>query len=464
MKMKYSWLFPHFLTILGFILAFVLLLNLLRERRSPSTTIAWLLAIFLVPYVGVPLYIMFGGRKMKKMAGKKAMMPLPEKDSSSSTTDHRPFIRETRDVPFPLRNGNSVEQILTGEDAYWRLMTALKNAQKSIFITTFILGKDATGTAIVNLLAQKAREGVDVCLLLDALGSRTITDRFLADFTQAGGKHAFFMHMLHLPFRGRANLRNHRKIVIIDSETAILGGMNLASEYMGGQKDSRRWQDLSISVQGPIVDDLATVFYSDWQFATQMDIAVESNAQEMVNTDDAVSLQLVPSGPDVNGDPLYEMILASIFAARKRIWIVTPYFIPDEMLLKALGIAARQNVDVRIIVPLMSNHRLADLIRRTYLRQLEADGVKIYQFRPGMLHGKLILIDDSTGITGSANMDMRSMFLNYEIAVFIYSDNQIRRLDEWVERLMRESDVTLKKASVFVDYLEGIARLLSPLL
>ena len=180
--------------------------------------------------------------------------------------------------------------------------------------------------------------------------------------------------------------------------------------------------------------------------------------------DESIPLQLVPSGPDVNEDPLYDTVLASLFNARKRIWIVTPYFIPDEMLLKALCIASRHNVDVRIIVPLLSNHRLADLVRRNYLQQVVDSGGHVYQFRPGMLHGKLIIIDNSLGIVGSMNMDVRSFFLNYEIALFIHSRDMVFKLNTWIYGLMRDSETVLKKQSVFVEYIEGFARLLAPLL
>jgi len=172
----------------------------------------------------------------------------------------------------------------------------------------------------------------------------------------------------------------------------------------------------------------------------------------------------VPSGPDVKEDPLYDTVLASIFNARKRIWVVTPYFIPDEMLTRALCIAAKRRLDVRIIVPLVSNHRMADFARRGYLRQIQEAGGRIYSFKPGMLHGKLILADDTLGIIGSMNMDARSFFLNYEAAIFIYSESVVKQLDSWVSDIMSQCKTGVKKASTVGGFIEGVVRLFAPLL
>ncbi len=460
--MNIVWIIPHFLSMIGFLLALILLLHLLKDQRSPSSTIAWVLAIILVPYAGVPLYIIFGGRKMKKMTGTKEIRP--ERRDFPDGENRIPNAFKVDGTLFPSRKGNYVQLLLTGENAFKHLMQSIAAAQTSIYITTFILGNDATGKAIVESLAGKAREGLDVFLLLDALGSGSISEDFLSDFRAAGGHYAFFMPMLHIPFRGRANLRNHRKMVLIDRRLAIIGGMNLAGEYMGDIPDSSRWHDLSLAVQGPVVDDLLTVFQSDWKFAAKENVPFRGEKNSSGDRDNTTTLQLVPSGPDVAGDPLYDTVLTALFTAQQRIWIVTPYFIPDEMLVKALCIAAHRTVDVRIVVPRTSNHRLADLVRRTYLRQIQEAGAQVYQFAPCMLHGKVILIDESPAIVGSMNMDMRSFFLNYEIALFIHSKSIVAQLESWIGGLMNESDTGMKSASVFVDYTEGLVRMLAPLL
>ncbi|MCE5251413.1 phospholipase D-like domain-containing protein [bacterium] len=462
--MKIAWIIIHFLPTLGFILALLLMVRLIKEQRSPSSTLAWLLAIFLVPYIGVPLYVLIGGRKMKRMAARKENLSAPECPATETVIEPGREKTDKTDALLPVRKSNRVTWLETGEDVYRYLIDSIENARKSIHITTFILGRDDTGESIIRTLTRKAEEGIEVCLLLDALGSFHITDHHLSDFKAAGGKYAFFMPMIHLPFRGRANLRNHRKMALIDHTTAITGGMNLAHEYMGPSPDPGRWRDISLAVEGPVVQDFYTVFQSDWKFAAKEDLPLFPDNPVCGEVTGGVSLQLVPSGPDVDGDPLYDTIITHMFTAQKRIWIVTPYFIPDEILVKALSVAARRGVDVRVVVPKTSNHLLADLVREGYLRQIQASGTTVFKFVPVMMHGKLVIIDDSLGIIGSANMDLRSFFLNYEIALFIYSEDIVRLLDSWAHGLMKESETGVKGPKGITGVFEGFARLLAPLL
>jgi len=455
--LKINWILLHVLPIFGFFLAISLLVHQSRAQRSPASTLAWLLAIVLAPYIGVPAYMIFGGRKIKHMTKNKANLDIDVKDSAKGP--------QTQGVGsiFPLRSGNDITLFTSGEKAYVALLDLIDTATKSIDVSTFILGNDETGAAILAALTRKAKQGVRVRLLLDALGSFRVSKKMLAPLLAQGGANAFFMPMMHLPFRGRANLRNHRKIVIIDNTTAMLGGMNLASEYMGTTADTRRWQDISLIVKGPAIADLHHVFCSDWQFSAKQDTAKE-DIPVFSSGQSAVTMELVPSGPDVMGDPLYESIVTAFFKAKQRVWIVTPYFIPDEMMLKAICIAARRGIDIRIVIPRVSNHKIADIVRRSYLRQIQESGAVVYNFTPGMMHGKVILVDSTLGIVGSMNMDIRSFFLNYEISLFIYDKIVVQNLESWVFDLMNKSVKGIKKSNAFVGFIEGIARLLAPLL
>jgi cardiolipin synthase len=462
--MKSEWIFAHFLPMLGFGLALLLLVHLLRQRRPPSSTIAWVLAIVLAPYVGVPLYLIFGGRKIRKAAESKGNLLATALQSPPPDLPGQGGLPLAGGDAFPPREGNRLTLLGTGEEAFQSLFQAIDSAQQSIYISTYILGVDETGRSIVAALARKAAQGVEVCLLLDAMGCLPVRGRFLRDLTAAGGKYAFFMPMLHIPFRGRANLRNHRKILLFDRRRAIIGGMNLAREYMGKSSDPQRWHDLSMTVEGPVVADLYTVFRGDWAFAAKEELPPLEAVPEPLTGDGVIPLELVPSGPDMPGDTLYDAVVSSLFSARERIWITTPYFVPDEMLTKSICIAARRGADVRIVVPRASNHRLADLVRRSYLRQVQEAGGAVYSFRPGMLHAKVILIDERLAIVGSMNMDVRSFFLNYEVALFTYSREMTQRLAGWVGQTMAQSDVGLREAHVAVEFIEGAGRLLAPLL
>ena len=366
------WLLPEITAHLGFLLALVFLAYLIQQKRSPASTMAWLLLVIFLPYLGVPLYLIFGGRKMIRMARSKAQVydrSQPRLPSRFDNDTERFLL--SYGVP-PARNGNRVELLTRGEEAFRRFYQIIEEATSTIHITTYILGRGDVGEALIGLLATKASSGVSVRLLLDSVGSWRIGKRYLAPLLKAGTRAAFFMPVLHIPFRGRANLRNHRKIVVVDSRIALTGGMNLAGSYMGPTPDSNCWVDLSVAIQGPAVADLESLFFSDWAFATGEELTApprpqtgrpEDSPEHSGDTSGAATgmVQVVASGPDVVDDPLYESLVSSMFAARQRIWIVTPYFVPDEMLARSLSLAARRGVDVRLIVPARSNHLSADL-------------------------------------------------------------------------------------------------------
>jgi cardiolipin synthase len=459
-----SWIISPLLTYLGFALALILLAHVLGQQRSPSSTMAWLLVILLLPYVGVPLYLMFGGRKMRRMAGRKAQVYGP--GSSGRARELLGGVTErllnSYGVP-PASAGNRLTVVTTGEEAYRQLCRSIDEATASIDITTFILGTDDVGRALVERLALRAREGVAVRLLLDSVGSWRVNRRFLAPLTEAGARVAFFMPVIHVPFRGRANLRNHRKIVVVDNRRAMIGGTNLSGEYMGPTPDPTRWRDLSLVVTGPAVSELAALFRSDWKFATGEDLGPVAAAEPMGDDGIDCPVQVIASGPDVGGDPLYETLLSSLFTATRRICVVTPYFVPDELLARALELAARRGVDVCLIVPQHSNHISADLARTGFLRQLQNAGARILMFEPVMLHAKAVIIDD-LGVIGSANMDMRSLFLNYEVALFVYGHAQVEETARWARSLMVESRAGLPSYGRLAVLMGNIVRLLSPLL
>ena len=320
---------------------------------------------------------------------------------------------------------------------------------------------------LLERLTTRARDGLTVRLLIDDLGSWRLPRRKLAPLTQAGAQVAFFMPVFHVPFRGRANLRNHRKLIVVDGQTCLTGGMNLALPYIGPPGSSRLWRDFAVVVEGPAVSDLEAVFESDWRFATHAVQASVRGHEALDLEPDAggtATAQVVASGPDVVGDPLYESLLALIFGARRRIWIVTPYFVPDEMLARALSLAARRGVDVRLIMPIRSNHVTADLARASYLRDLHNAGGSVLLYTAEMLHAKVVIFDDQLAVIGSANMDMRSLFLNYELSLFVWSPHEVARVAGWAKGLMAHTHRELPKSSWTLEIAENVVRLLSPLL
>lgn len=457
----------YLLLALGYVVALLLVAHIIRDQRSPAGAIAWLLIIMLLPYLGVPLYLLFGGRKVRRLAQRKADLALPPRpeylpaERIPTTMD-----RTLRRVGLPgVTGNNSVRLCRTGEEIYAELIRLIDGAEKYIYMTAFILGRDPVGRAIVDRLAARAAEGIEVRLLLDAVGSFLITRRFLRPLTEAGGRVAFFMPVVRLPLRGWTNLRNHRKIVIVDERWVMAGGANLARNYIGPTPYPKRWRDLQFILEGPATRDYADIFRADWEFASGERLAPSGEPTSCPPLCDPGALvQIIPSGPDVTGDFLYDAILSAVFAARQRFWIVTPYFVPDEALYKALQIAAHRGVDVRIIVPLSSNHRLVDWARTPYLRQIQFDGGRVEYYTEGMLHAKVMLMDDSLAVIGSANIDTRSLLLNYEVMMVVYGPEEIRAAEAWISSLSTSTRPQDTEPGLLKDIGEGLVRMVAPLL
>jgi cardiolipin synthase len=454
----FRWAVEHHLqSVFMDLLVFWFAASVLRHRRPTGSAFAWLLAIILIPYLGIPCYLMFGGRKFQLKANSKSDIPVPE-----NSGNHDPF-----NVPGlagahglgRLECADQIDWLDDGVHAYETFLREILNAKKSIRIVIFVLRDDATGLAMVEALTRRAREGLEVRLLLDDFLRIEWPANALARLRAAGGRVENFMPLLHIPFRGQANLRNHRKIAIFDGERAVTGGMNLANEYMGPQPDPSRWRDLSIFFTGQGVATLDGIFRADWQFTCGEVLAPAVAA----HSGGQVPICIVPSGPDSASDPIYDAMLTLIFRAQRRFWISTPYFVPDEPLARALTVAARRGVDVMLIVPNRSNHALADLVAGQYLRDLAEAGVRVRRV-PGMLHAKAVLMDESVAAVGSANFDMRSLFLDYEVSVFLTGQPEIQRMTKWFDQTISDAAEGPPVAGRIRRIVETGARLFAPLI
>lgn len=452
------YLLAHVLAIVSFLMAIALLKRTDGPRRPTGSTIAWLLAIVLVPYVGVPLYLVFGGRKLRRRAGRK--QKLAEVVRDEEVKDPTPLVRMlcASGAAAPTA-GNTVDLLPNGEEAYAAIMKALDEATRTIDVSTLIFASDPTGRAIAAKLVDRAKDGIRVRVLVDALFKFRSSRAQNAALKAAGVELAWFMPLVHLPFRGSANLRLHRKEVIIDDRLAIVGGTNLAEEYIGPTPLPGRWRDLSMRVIGPAVADIADIFRADWSFASK-----QRTDEPVVTRGVAggVDIQVVGSGPDVESDRIYDAFLTAVFDAKTRLWIATPYFVPDDALGRAISLAVRRGVDVTILVPFTSNHITADLAGAPSLRELAKEGAKIACYAPGMMHAKLVLVDDTLAILGSANVDMRSLFLDYEIALFLASKTEVQAIAGWFSSLLPDCRPLAKPGRTRM-FFEDLVRLVAPL-
>lgn len=453
------WVLQYLFTTLHFIAIALFLADLLRQKKSPTSTLAWFFFVLITPYVGLVLYLIFGNRKFRSVKPQivsREIIPLSDMTNSLQT------VLLANGSPAACYN-QKVEFLETGEEAFHKMSELIRSAKEFIYLETYVFSNDEVGKKILDLLTETLSRGVKVKIILDSLGARFPGHPSFKEFQKAGGEVAFFMPLFHQPFKGRANLRNHRKLLVVDREVAIVGGMNIAHEYLGPEPDESRWVDLGFILTGYIVLQLEELFLKDWAFATHQPNVHLQTVSINQPSDHEHILQLVHGGPDNEADPIYELLLTAIYEARKRIWIATPYFVPDESLVRALEMASKRGVEVRLLIPKKSNHLLADLGRRTYLKQMQDAGVRVFQF-PKMIHAKATLVDEDFGLIGSANMDTRSLLINYELGVCLYSAQDIQMMEEWFILRFEDCFEGFPELRRRDEWIGGLARLLGPLI
>ncbi len=435
------------------VLALVLLVQILRQRRHPAASMAWVLFILFMPVLGIPLYLMIGRRKLHRVARRKARL-FPHRPGPTETLVEIDGLLHSFGVP-PALGGNRVRFHGHGEEAMAALEAAIEGARETIDLCTFIFADDAVGRALLQRLEAKARAGVRVRLLLDGAGSLRLPNRRLRPLIQAGGEVAWFMPVLARPGRAPANLRNHRKLVLTDGRRAWTGGRNLGAPYLtaGG------WIDLSFTLEGPAVALYRQMFEADWAFATARTAPTEEVPPPAPG---ASRIRLLPSGPDVEDDPLHALLVTACFEARRRILVATPYYVPDDSLQEALCLAARRGLEVDLIVPRRTDHPLVDYARRRYLRELHTAGARVWLLPGPMMHAKALVWDRTLATCGSANLDVRSLFINFEANTLFYEDSEILWLERWLEGLRRHAaPCRLPPVGWWGETLEGLVLLTS---
>ena len=453
------------------------------RARGVTATLAWVFAILALPVLGALAYLLLANPRV----GRTRRLKRHSAVSVRSALEHAPG-RGTSGPGLPELNGddlailnlvssvtdleptrgNEVHLLAEEEGAFAAIEEALHGARRSIWAEYYIIRNDETGRRFIDVLARKAAEGVEVKLLYDAIGSLRLDTSYLRRLLEVGGSAEAFENLNPMRRLWTVHLRNHRKIIVVDGEQAFTGGMNIGDEYSGRARfrGAQHFLDSHMSLRGPAVAALVRTFAEDWHFATGDTLVTPAPPGPAAGGDSVVAV--VPSGPDQEFNANSLLYFANINAARERCYLMSPYFIPDEATITALVGAALQGVDVRVLVPRKNDVRVAAVAAQTYFPVLARAGVRIFEYLPSMLHGKTLVADGQRGIVGSANVDIRSFRLNFEVGALVIDRAFGRQLED---RFLAYQE---KSAEVTADVLEqrgfrrrlvgGAARLLSPLL
>src|SRR5262245_49272661 len=447
----------------------------LTVKREPISAVAWCLLVLLVPVFGIVFFILFVYQSIHP--------PLKRKKEHAEEFRARPGAPGAptevegyeglaglacRLGARPLTEGNAITPYHEGAAAYDAMLEAILRAKHHIHMEFFIARADESGERFMSALAERARDGVEVRFLYDAVGSWKLHSRVLRILTRAGGKALPFLPLLN-PLRRRiqVNLRNHRKVMVVDGKVGFTGGLNLGDEYLGRDPFFGPWRDTFLRVEGPAVWGLQRVFTEDWDFAADEDLSDDAYYPPAERMGDA-AVQVAWSGPDQDIKTIREVYFAAIMRARRRVWVATPYFVPDAGLFDALCLAARMGRDVRVLCPFRPDKWLPHLAGRYSWAELLRAGGRVYQYTRGFMHTKVLMIDDGWSSLGSPNFDNRSLFLNFEVTCLIESPAVQVELERAFLRDLEKSirlDPEVFAGRPFVAKMaENVCRLMSPVL
>jgi cardiolipin synthase A/B len=461
---------------------------LLAERRQPTATLAWLLALVFLPLVGVVLYLLIGATRQRVASrSQEAATRIDRVFASHDVLDR--LQRSTRGdldartasllklgqrvSTTPPSHGNSATVLHNAAMTYRSMLEAIENATNHIHVEFYIIQPDRTGIALRDRLTEKARGGVEVRVLVDGLGSLGLPAGFWQPLQDAGGQAAVFRPVLRtlrrLSRRDRVDFRNHRKIVVTDGKVGFTGGINVGREYLGLDPEMGRWRDTHVRIAGPSVLALQRAFAEDWLTATGELIDDERFFPSQSEGDEGdCMVQIVDSGPDRPWSSMSYIYTQAIALARERLWITNPYFVPSPPIFEGLIAAALRGIDVRILLPKRSDSLLVSLAAASFFKELLEAGVRIFQYERGFIHAKTMLVDSWVGTIGSANLDMRSFNLNFELNAFVYGEAFVETLAEHfladLENAVERDEAAESKVIVPVRLARAGARLLSPML
>ena len=485
--------------VLSYILSIVISIKLILENRDPSKTLIWILIFMLFPVMGILIYAILG-RNIRKIKMNKAykmannmkkenllfnldeIKELAQCQSSMIKEGKLPYsenidFRVLRVVSlllntgiFPFTINNNVEIYIDGNEKFKNLIKDIRNAKDHIHLEYFIIKDSEIGEKIKKELIKKANEGVKIRIIYDDVGCWRFWfhRKFFNEMQSYGIKIIPYLKgKITIPIGGQLNYRNHRKIVVIDGKIGYTGGINIGDEYIGKNKKFGYWRDTHIRIEGTSVYMLQMIFLTDWYYNTK-EVLLKEKLFPKLNTKGNSMMQIVASGPDSDWESMHYAYFYAICQAKKSIYIETPYFIPDESLLKALKCAALSGVELIILFPKIADHKIVNTASYSYFQEILESGGKVYLYNKGFLHSKVIIIDDFMASTGSANMDLRSFKLNFEVNAFIYDGKIIEEIKkDFMLDLANSEELERSKfenRSIVMKAKESVSRLFSPLL
>lgn len=465
------------LTLLYAITILAIISIVISENRNPVKSLAWVTVLLLFPAGGIVLYIFFGrsikNARLISRRQKRRLRGIRQMDGASGTPkrlspENRQQVQLARSLGAGgFYEGNNIEIYASGHDKFLALEKDLRQAKEFIYLQYYIFEDDEIGRRIAGILMEKARAGVKVRVCYDHVGSFHVRNRFFKTMRSAGVEIYPFFKVVFPLFATRINWRNHRKLVIIDGKTGYIGGMNIADRYIDGGKFPL-WRDIHARISGPAVSALHYSFACDWALMRKDIITDNSTALSGGDTNGTAGIQMLTSGPTDRWGNIELQFLKAISNAKRRIYIQTPYFLPPESLLRALQAAALARVDVRVMMPTHSDSRILTFASRSYIAESIAAGIKIYLYDAGMLHSKMMIVDDDFATLGSTNFDFRSFEHNFESNIFIFSREINARLstifaeDMTSSRRVRSSE--WRHRPIHHRALESLMRPLSPIL
>ncbi|EIT85788.1 cardiolipin synthetase [Fictibacillus macauensis ZFHKF-1] len=418
------------------------LYSLMLENRTSHFTLVWMYVLIFLPFIGYLFYLYSGqlylkgqlfqtklkhDRKELQLLAEKGTEPNYEALSETGAC----FAKSSQQLYMTMYHEHTHTDILVnGEETFTALKEKLLAATSYIHMEYYTFRSDELGRSIIDVLIQKAQEGIDVRFLFDGMGSLTFANRDIKRLKTAGVKVYPFLPIKHGFFNQKFNFRNHRKIAIIDGKYGFTGGLNIGMEYLGANKKLGFWRDTHLLLQGEAVQALHAIFLLDWNYVTNESLMQEHRYTESYSVAGNGSVQVVPSGPDTGQGVMSDLYYSMISCAKQSIWIATPYFVPNEAIRTALRVAARKGIQVRVMVPENSDSFLTKYASRSYVPELLRAGIEIYFYKKGFMHQKVVLIDGELASVGSANMDLRSFHLNFEVNVFLTGHQVVSELHE----------------------------------